>query len=69
MAKHKKMASDKIFLTSAEAADLLSISLATLKKYIVAGQIRTIRTPGGHYRINRKDLLESLYTSSNQKNR
>lgn len=52
---------EKIFLTSAQAAEFLNVSLATLKKYIVIGKIRAIRTPGGHYRIKRQDLLEKLY--------
>ena len=53
-----------IFLTSTQAAELLNLSLGTLKKYITAGKIRTIRTPGGHYRIDQEELVESLYTAS-----
>jgi excisionase family DNA binding protein len=56
--------SEQLFLTSTQGAKLLNISLATLKKLIALGKIRTIRTPGGHYRINKKELLSSLYTSS-----
>ncbi len=55
---------EKIFLTSTQAAKLLNISLATFKKYIVVGKVRTIRTPGGHYRINKKELLDNLYATS-----
>jgi excisionase family DNA binding protein len=54
---------EQIFLTSSQAADLLNVSLATLKKYISLGKIRTIKTPGGHYRIKKQDLLENLYHS------
>ena len=57
---------ERIFLTSTQAAKLLNISLVTFKKYIMAGKIRTIRTPGGHYRINKKDLLDNLYATSEQ---
>ena len=57
----KKIETEKIFLTSTEAAELLNISAITLKKYIQLGQIRSIKTPGGHYRIRRSDLLENLY--------
>ena len=48
------------FLTAVQAADYLNISVSTLKKYIYAKQIKTLRTPGGHYRIREKDLLEML---------
>ncbi len=52
---------DDIFLTSSQAAKFLNISTSTLKKFITAGKIQTIKTPGGHYRINKKTLLERLY--------
>jgi excisionase family DNA binding protein len=52
---------EQVFLTSTQAAELLNISLVTLKKYISLGKIRTIKTPGGHHRINKQDLLENLY--------
>lgn len=55
---------DSVFLTSTEAAKLLHISLGTLKKLIAGGKIPTIRTPGGHYRINKQELLSSLYKSA-----
>lgn len=62
MAPHKSLTTDEnIFLTSTQAAQLLNISTATLKKFIASGKIVTIKTPGGHYRINKKKLLESLY--------
>jgi len=52
---------EKIFLTSTEASQMLNISKATLLKYISLGKVKTIRTPGGHYRIPRAELLASLY--------
>ena len=52
---------EDVFLTAPEAAKFLNISPSTLKKFIANGKIRTIKTPGGHYRINKKELLESLY--------
>lgn len=48
------------FFTSVQAAEYLNISVATLKKYIYAKKIKTLKTPGGHYRIREKDLLEML---------
>jgi molybdopterin-binding protein len=34
-----------------EAAELLGISFATIKNWILEGKIETIKTPGGHHRI------------------
>ena len=49
------------FLTSAQAARYLNMSVSTLKKFIYQGKIKTIKTPGGHYRILKSDLLDALY--------
>ncbi len=38
-------------LTPRQAADKLGISYAALKHWILAGRIRTVKTPGGHHRI------------------
>ena len=51
----------EIFLTSTQAAMLLNVSVVTLRKYITLGKIKTIKTPGGHNRFRKKDLLEALY--------
>jgi excisionase family DNA binding protein len=40
----------------------LNISMATLKKIIIQGKIKAFKTPGGHYRIRKADLLETLYS-------
>ncbi len=39
-----------------EAALRLGISYPTLKKWIYAGKLRTITTPGGHHRIAEQEL-------------
>ena len=57
----KKEEKEQTFLTSTQAAKLLNVSLTTLRKLIASGKIRTIRTPGGHYRINKHELLSALY--------
>ena len=44
------------YLTPSQAAKILSVSLSTLKKFIYSGRIRTLKTPGGHHRILKKDL-------------
>ncbi|MBF0485334.1 MAG: helix-turn-helix domain-containing protein [Candidatus Omnitrophica bacterium] len=49
------------FLTTAQAAKALNVSVATLKKFVLYGRIKAIKTPGGHYRIRKKDLFENIY--------
>jgi molybdopterin-binding protein len=43
-------------LTTRNAALRLGISYPTLKKWIYAGKIRTVRTPGGHHRVPEGEL-------------
>jgi len=52
---------DNVFLTSTQASRFLNISVSTLKKYIQQGKIRTLKTPGGHHRFLKEDLLKQLY--------
>ncbi len=56
------MANDRasLFLTTAQAAKLLNISVSTLKKFIFTGKLKTLKTPGGHHRILREDLLHLM---------
>jgi len=51
---------DDIFMTSTQAAEYLNISVSTLKKYIHQHKLKTLRTPGGHHRIRKSDLM-ALY--------
>ncbi len=53
-----------VFLTSRQAAELLNISNVTLRKFIAIGKIKTFKTPGGHYRIRKGDLLRGVYQST-----
>jgi len=59
--KKKSPQRSNVFLTSAQAAELLNISVGTLKKYIHQGKIKTLKTPGGHHRFLKDDLLKQLY--------
>lgn len=43
-----------------EAATALGVSYATIKQWILAGSIKTIRTPGGHHRIPRSVLAPMM---------
>ncbi len=52
-------------LTSTEAARLLGVSPATIKRWSDDGVISTVRTPGGHRRFRRSDVsiaAERLFT-------
>lgn len=47
-------------LTPRQAADKIGISYPALKHWILAGRIRTVKTPGGHHRIPVEALNEFL---------
>ena len=47
-------------LTPRQAAEKLGISYPALKHWILAGRIRTVKTPGGHHRIPSEALDEFL---------
>jgi molybdopterin-binding protein len=47
-------------LTPRQAAGMLGISYAVVKHWILAGRIRTVKTPGGHHRIPLDALDEFL---------
>lgn len=47
-------------LTPRQAAEKLGISYPALKHWILAGRIRTVKTPGGHHRIPLSALEEFL---------
>ena len=47
-------------LTPRQAAERLGISYPALKHWILAGRIRTVKTPGGHHRVPVEALDEFL---------
>lgn len=49
-------------LTPRQAAERLGISYPALKHWILAGRIRSVKTPGGHHRIPVAALEEFLPT-------
>jgi molybdopterin-binding protein len=51
-------------LTPRQAAEKLGISYPVLKHWILAGRIRTTKTPGGHHRIPLDALEEFLPAST-----
>ncbi len=54
------------FLTLAEAAKELRLSVSTLKRYIYSGHLHTYRTPGGRHRVRREDLEALLGVTPEQ---
>jgi len=45
------MKSTAALLTPRQAAAQIGVSYPTIKQWIIAGKLHTIRTPGGHHRI------------------
>ena len=43
-------------LTPRQAAAALGVSYATVKKWILAGTLKTVKTPGGHHRVPQSAL-------------
>lgn len=49
-----------VLLTPREAATALGVSYPTVKQWILAGKIKTTKTPGGHHRIRQSALAPLL---------
>ena len=47
---------NKEFLTTSQAAQLLSVSPDTVLKWVKAGKIKSNRTLGGHFRIPASEI-------------
>ncbi|MCK5554458.1 MAG: HD domain-containing protein [Deltaproteobacteria bacterium] len=43
-------------VSAREAAEILGVTVQTIKNYIYGGRIQSYKTPGGHHRIRREDL-------------
>jgi molybdopterin-binding protein len=55
------MQEPKKLLTPRETATLLGVSYPTIKKWILAGKLKTVVTPGGHHRISSASLNPFLH--------
>ncbi|WP_375158001.1 excisionase family DNA-binding protein [Bradyrhizobium sp. RDT46] len=53
-------AMDKDILTTAEAAKILGVSIRTAQLLIEGGTIPSWKTPGGHRRVYRRDVLAQI---------
>lgn len=49
-----------VLLKPREAAAALGVSYATLKQWILAGTLKTVKTPGGHHRIPQSALTPMM---------
>ncbi|MBU0759172.1 MAG: HD domain-containing protein [Candidatus Omnitrophica bacterium] len=56
----QKVYQGEVFFTPKQAAEYFNLSLSTIKNYIYAKKLKTLKTPGGHHRIRRSELLASL---------
>lgn len=56
----RNMNSQRQLLTPREASRMLGISYPTIKNWILAGKLKTIRTPGGHHRLTLANLRPFL---------
>lgn len=54
------MADVDVLLTPREAAAALGVSYAAIKQWILAGRLKTRKTPGGHHRIPQSALTPLL---------
>ena len=45
-----------ILMTPREASRMMGISYPTIKKWILDGKLKTVRTPGGHHRLSEASL-------------
>jgi molybdopterin-binding protein len=55
-----QMKTPAALLTPREAAAAIAVSYPTIKQWILAGKLRTIKTPGGHHRIPQSALKRYL---------
>jgi molybdopterin-binding protein len=54
------MAEAEVLLKPREAATALGVSYATVKQWILAGSLATVKTPGGHHRVPQSSLEPML---------
>jgi excisionase family DNA binding protein len=54
------MSQVKNYITTGEAAAIFDVDPDTILRWIKAGDIPAIRTPGGHYRIHRNVFLTKM---------
>lgn len=66
------MAEVDILLRPREAAAALGVSYPAIKQWILAGKLKTVKTPGGHHRVPQsalRPLMKSQATPSQKTSR
>ncbi|MHA2030546.1 MAG: helix-turn-helix domain-containing protein [Candidatus Kariarchaeaceae archaeon] len=58
------MSKVKNYITTGEAAAIFDVDSDSILRWIKSGEIPAIRTPGGHYRINRNVFLSKMIKES-----
>lgn len=58
------MTTQRQLLTPREASRMLGISYPAIKKWILEGKIKTVRTPGGHHRLTLTSLRPYIEADS-----
>jgi molybdopterin-binding protein len=58
------MAQAETLLTPREAAASVGVSYATVKQWILAGKLKSTKTPGGHHRVPQSALGPLLKSTS-----
>jgi len=59
--KKKQAGSEETLVRPRDAAVQLQISYPTIKQWIYHRKLRTVQTPGGHYRIPQSEIDRLLY--------
>ncbi|MHB9027541.1 MAG: response regulator [Candidatus Latescibacterota bacterium] len=54
------MQTNKEVLTTFEAAEYCHTSYMSVKRWIWSGKLKAFKTPGGHFRIQKNDLVEFM---------
>lgn len=57
----------KQVLSTREAASLIKVTTQTIKNYIYSGKLKAIKTPGGHHRIRKTDLMKLGFIAEEKK--
>jgi hypothetical protein len=55
----KRLVKKEIF-TTFDVSRICQANIASIKNWIMKGYLKAFRTPGGHYRIQKKDLINFL---------
>ena len=61
------MSKVKNYITTGEAAAIFDVDSDSILRWIKSGEIPAIRTPGGHYRINRNVFLTKMIKDTSPK--